>query len=82
MSLFRRNRTLHQRHAAAHSIGQDALSVFHVIAEDLELSAAEHRAVRDEADHKIVEFLELADSAHHAATEADQRAQAVRALVG
>jgi hypothetical protein len=82
MSLFRRNRTLHQRHAAAHSIGQDALSVFHVIAEDLELSAAEHRAVGNEANTQINELVDLVDNAFDAAVEAEKRAAVVRSLVG
>lgn len=77
----RKQRSLHQLHAAAHAVGQDALSVFHAVADELERAADQHSTVADEANQQAKEMVVLRDSAADAAAKAAAQADAVRSLV-
>lgn len=81
MSLFRKQRTLHQRHAAAHAIGLNVVGIFHDLADELEHAASEHDAVALDAHQQAVALADLRDSAHDAAAAAERQAVAVRSLV-
>lgn len=81
MSLFRRSKSLHEQHAAAHAIGQRARNIFHSLADELEQAAHEHAAVAINAQAQINDLSELRDSAGEAAGQAVKQADAVRSLV-
>lgn len=82
MSLFsRRPRSLHERHAAAHAVGQNVRGIFHDLADELDVAAREHVAVAEDAHDQIVSLADLRDSADDAAIAAAKQAQAIRSLV-
>lgn len=83
MSLFKKasEKSLHEAHAAAHALGQNALSLFHQLAADLDRAANEHLAVVVEAGDKIAVLDELRLSTAEAATEAQRKAEAIKSLV-
>lgn len=82
MSLFsRKPRTLHELHAAAHAVGQNARGVFHGLADELERAASRHDFVSNGARDQAADLIELADSAEDAAYQNIKQAAAIRSLV-
>ena len=81
MALFRRSKSLHEQHAAAHALGLNALSAFHSVADDLDAAASEHRLVADQAYAQSDVLNALGDSADEAAVSNERAAEAIRSLV-
>lgn len=82
MSLFSRKApSLHEQHAAAHAVGQNAIGLFHSLAADLEEAAERHSQVADAAAEQASELLALTASADAAAVDAQRQANAIRSLV-
>ena len=74
--------SLHEIHQQAEARSADALSLFHSVADDLEVAADMHKTVYEEADQRARQLKDLADSAVVAEDRKRQQAQAIRDLVG
>lgn len=81
MSLFNRSNSLHQRHAKAHALAQNAADYFRQLADDFRTAGELHDEVADQATDQMNELRNLRDSAALAAADAKRKADAVASLV-
>lgn len=77
---MRTKNDLYKQHAAAHGLGQRALSTFKTIAAELREAAERHASVAVSSQLQINDLVGLRDSAAEAAEAATRQADAIEAL--